>query len=106
MERKRKAERPNSSRGYQGRYLTRRNRTDAKRVYGFCGCHKMARGPLVLQHRFTVRQELGQVYRSIGFLPWRFYVHLYAFRTSFLRVQVKSYYPLCDCGLKTLKTGH
>ena len=42
-----KSERSNSSGGYREHYLTRRNRTDAKRVYGFCGCHKRACGPLV-----------------------------------------------------------
>ena len=34
-----------------------------------------------------------------------FCAHLYAFRTSFLRVQVKSYCPLCDRRLEALKIG-
>ena len=32
-------------------------------------------------------------------------VHFYAIRNPFLRVQVKSYYPLCDRLLNVLKTG-
>ena len=34
-----------------------------------------------------------------------FFVHFYAFRTSFLRAQAKSYYPLYDRRLKALEIG-
>lgn len=37
--------------------------------------------------------------------PGFLHVQFYAFRTSFLGVQVKSYYPLYDYRLKALKTG-
>ena len=44
MERKGEAGRSNSSGGYHGCYLTRRNRTDAKRVYGFGNVLKKLKG--------------------------------------------------------------
>ena len=45
--------------------------------------------------------------RYISALSWRqgFPAHFYAIRNPFLRVQVKSYYPLCDRLLNVLKTG-
>ena len=104
MGRKGEAGRSNSSRGYHGCYLTRRNRTDAKRVYGFCGCRKRA---TALLRNSTVSQSSRSQDRSargIGLLPWLL-VRFYAFRTSFLRAKVKSYYPLYNRRLKALEIG-
>lgn len=105
MERKGEAGRSNSSRGYNGCYLTRRNRTDAKRVYGFCGCRKRA---VALLRNSTVSQSSRSQDRSAGCRPsaWLFLPCFYAFRTSFLRGYVKSYYPLCDRCLEALETGY
>ena len=105
MERKRKAERPNSSRGYQGRYLTRRNRTDAKRVYGFCGCHKRAGALLRDSTDLQIRKSQDGSVGVSASCPGPFCPRFYAVRSPFSRAQVKSYYPLCDRRLDALKIG-
>ena len=104
MEGKGNAERPNSSRGYHGCYLTRRNRTDAKRVYGFCGCRKRATALLRDSTALQIRKSQDGSAGVSAFCPG-FFVHFYAFRTPFLRVQVKSYYPLCEQHPEALKAG-
>lgn len=106
MEWKGKAERPNSSRGYQGCYLTRRNRTDAKRVYGSCGCRKRAAALLRDSTALQIRKSQDGSTGVSASCPGLFCPRFYAFRISFLRAQVKSYCSLCDRCLKALETGN
>ena len=102
MEKKREAERSNSSRGYRGCYLTRRNRTDAKRVYGFCGCHKRAVALLCTSTVYSPSEaRTGAPECRPPALA--FCVLLYAVRSPFWRVQVKSYCPPIDHSRKALK---
>ena len=73
-ERKREAERSNSSKDYHGRYLTRWKRTDAKRVYAFSGCRKRAaallRDSIALQIRKSQDGSAGVSASCPGFLPF------------------------------------
>ena len=91
--------------GYHGRYLTRWKRTDAKRVYGFCGCRKRAVALLRDSTDLQIRKSQDGSARVSASCPGPFSPRFYAVRSPFSRAQVKSYYPLCDRCLKALEIG-
>jgi len=83
----------------------------AKNVQMRSGCTVFAgatRGPQALLCDSTVSRSAEA--RKGASKHWHpaltFCVHSYASRIPFLRVQVKSYYPLYDCPSKALQTGH
>ena len=104
----REKERGNSSRGYRQMLSNPQKPYSREADVRFLRVPQEGRRPSCVTAQFYSPAEAKTgVPGEASLLSWLFCVHLYAFRfrTSFLREQVKSYYPLCDHRLKALKIG-